>query len=589
MASATLVALGVAPAMSASAADHGGNARGKIARAENGDLQRYIIRLGEGANVGSIARAITGSGRVIGVQQALGTVVVETSPEIAAAVEALPGVVAVTEDGVLQAQSLGFNPSSYPGAMTNVTRVVGANTAWQGGYTGDGVDVALIDTGVSPVAALNNATKVVVGPDLSFESQDPNLTFLDSYGHGTHMAGIIAGREVAKGSGSSYASDTGNFYGMAPDSRLISLKVADNQGAVDVSQVVAAIDWVVQSKNLYGLNIKVLNLSYGSASPQSPEADPLSWAAEVAWKKGIVVVASAGNEGDNQPGLSNPAYNPWILAVGAADTKGTDAKTDDVVPGFSAKQGGNWGTRAPDIVAPGVSIVAPGVVNSNVYAANSSARVGNGFIKGSGTSQAAAVVSGAVACLLQARPNLSPDQVKAVLKSTADSLPGQQTKAQGSGELDLAEALTASVPATQNNPNGNGTGSIESARGGFHVALDGVELRGEIDIMGKNWNNNQTALDAWNLSAIKADGSFNTTPWTGTAFVVDDVSWAGRTWGGRTWGGRTWAGAWGGRTWGGRTWGGRTWTGTAWSSGSWSSPVQSPSWAAQIWAGSGWK
>src|SRR6185312_12133280 len=224
---------------------------------------------------------------------------------------------------------------------------------------------------------LKDSAKVVVGPDLSFESQDPDLTFLDTYGHGTHMAGIIAGREVAKGTGASYAADTTNFYGMAPDSRLVSLKIADNQGAVDVSQMIAAIDWVVQNKTNYGLNIRVLNLSYGSASPQSPSADPLSWAAEVAWKNGITVVASVGNEGDNVPGISNPAYNPWVIAVGAADTKGTDTISDDIVPSFSARQGGNWGTRNPDLVAPGVSIISTMPVNSNVYLTYPTAKIGN--------------------------------------------------------------------------------------------------------------------------------------------------------------------------------------------------------------------
>ena len=278
---------------------------------------------------------------------------------MAGAVVGLAGVTAVVPDQQLRTASLGFDPASQNGSMTNVTRLTGAQSLWKSGSPGAGVDVALVDSGVAPVPALADPAKVVVGPDLSFESQDPDLRYLDTYGHGTHMGGIIAGRERGKASGAGYASDTANFYGMAPDARLVEVKVADHDGAVDVSQVIAAIDWVVQNKSSNGLNIRVLNLSFGTMSPQAAQTDPLSWAAEVAWKAGVVVVASAGNDGATTPGIANPAYNPFVLAVGAADTKGTDTTADDVVPDFSARQGGNWGSRGIDLVAPGVGIVAP--------------------------------------------------------------------------------------------------------------------------------------------------------------------------------------------------------------------------------------
>jgi serine protease AprX len=549
---------------------------------------RYIVRVEPDA-VPAVIAAVRSGGAVVAVQEALNTLVVEVDPVTAERLSFLPGVVDVSPDSAVHPQSLGFTPSTQPGSMTNITRITGASAAWTKGYTGSGVDVALIDTGVAPVPALKDSAKVVVGPDLSFESQDRDLIHLDSYGHGTHMAGIIAGREVARGTGANYARDTTNFYGMAPDARLVSLKIADNQGAVDVSQMIAAVNWVVQNKNTNGMNIRVLNLSYGSASPQDPRMDPLSWAAEVAWRNGIVVVASVGNEGDNVPGLSNPAYNPWVIAVGAVDTRGTDARTDDVVPSFSARAGGNWGTRGPDLVAPGVSVISCGVPGGNIFATYSAARIGNNFLKGSGTSQATAVVSGAVADLLQARPSLTPDQVKALLRSTATPLAGQTVAAQGAGELNLATALTAAVPATQNQTTGNGGGSLESARGGFHVSLDGQQLNGEIDIMGHSWSGAQLAVAMGQRTIWGADGLYNGTLWTGGGFVSDTTTWAGRTWQGRTWQGRTWQGAWSGRTWQGRTWLAKTWTGSAWTSGSWSSSVGSTTWNSQIWAGAGWK
>jgi subtilisin family serine protease len=122
------------------------------------------------------------------------------------------------------------------------------------------------------------------------------------------------------------------FVGMAPGARLVSVKVANRSGAADVSQVIAAIDWVVQQRNRHGLNIRVLNLSFGTDSAQDYRLDPLSFAAEVAWRKGIVVVAAAGNgRADARTGSTIPAFNPFLLAVGAADNKGTKRTRDDEI------------------------------------------------------------------------------------------------------------------------------------------------------------------------------------------------------------------------------------------------------------------
>ncbi len=186
------------------------------------------------------------------------------------------------------------------------------------------MDVALIDTGIAPVPGLTGPGKVINGPDLSFESQDPSRRYVDNNGHGTHMAGIIAASDVW---GSSRAVDAGPaaIEGVAPGARLVNVKVGDGNGVTDVSQVLAAIDWVVQHAHdpngaPGGLNIRVLNLSYGTDSPQSATIDPLAHAAEVAWRSGIVVVAAAGNDGSTTGRLADPAIDPYLIAVGAADT-----------------------------------------------------------------------------------------------------------------------------------------------------------------------------------------------------------------------------------------------------------------------------
>lgn len=601
--SAAVLAAVVSGAGTAVAATGAPSATAEATRTASGTsgTHRFVVRLGAAAQDDVVAAAERVGGRLVAAQPGLGTVVVELPAGAdGGALAAVPGVAGVAADRQVHPLSLGFDADSQPGSMTAVTRLTGAQQLWRRGITGAGVDVALIDTGITPVDALDDADKVVVGPDLSVDSQALNLRNLDVYGHGTHMAGIIAGREGGRRTGRQYVSAAKDDYlGMAPDARIVSVKVAAIDGAVDVSQLIAAIDWVVQHRDADDMNIRVLNLSLGTESVQDPSVDPLAWAAENAWHAGIVVVASAGNSGGRWAGLDDPASNPWVIAVGAADTLGTDTMADDVVPDFSARPAPG-AARGIDLVAPGVKIVAPGVDGSRLYGkAEKSAKVGNGFLRGSGTSQAAAVVSGAVALLLQQRPTLTPDQVKALLRGTAVPLvAGTQTEvaadpeAAGSGELNVAAASAARLPrrVAQRLPWGTGDGSLEAARGGAHLVLDGVPLTGEQDIFGRPWDSAALAAAAEDGTAWSPDGWFNGSDWTGGGFVADESNAAGRTWSGRTWSGSTWSGrTWSGSTWSGSTWSGRTWSGSTWSGSTWSGSTWSGStWSGSTWAGTTW-
>ena len=214
--------------------------------------------------------------------------------------------------------------------------MVGANKMHSAGFTGKGVGVALIDTGVTEVRGLDTGN-VYYGPDLSFDSQDPELTNKDAYGHGTHLGSIIAGRD-AVGAPATYTSKT-KFSGVAPDVNLVSVKVGAQDGAVDVSQVIAALDWVVAHRNDNGLNIKVIALAYGTDSVQDPMIDPLTFAVEQAWKAGITVVVAGGNDGQRREAAGQPGAEPYVLAVGAEDSQGTLSVKDDTVPA--------WATGAP--------------------------------------------------------------------------------------------------------------------------------------------------------------------------------------------------------------------------------------------------
>jgi serine protease AprX len=451
------------------------------------------------------------------------------------------------------------------GDLSVVTQLTGARTAWAAGATGSGVDVALIDTGVAPVAGLDGADKVLVGPDLSFDAPAAPAPGLDAYGHGTFMAGIIAGRDA----GTSTRSPSG-FMGVAPDARIVDVKVGAYDGAADVSQVIAAIDWVTQHAHDPGLNIRVINLSYGTDGTQDYRLDPLAQAAEQAWKHGIVVVAAAGNDGKATKALADPAADPYLLAAGGDDPEGTPDPSDDSVPTF-AQHGTN--TRPVDVIAPATHLLSLRVPGSYIDTlATNTGQVGTRFQRGSGTSEAAAVVSGLVALLIQKYPAATPDAIKALLADTAvpvlrgsgkPSAPGQMLYS-GHGLVDVAAALaTGPGEQTQTWPASTGSGTLDGARGGSTVSADGVPLTGQQDIFGHGFDSRATA-----------------------ARQVKAASWSGGIWNGNRWTGDGWAdGRWTPTRWSGTDWAGSHWRGAAWSSMTWTGSH----WRDEVWSTAGWE
>jgi serine protease AprX len=506
-------------------------------------------------------------------------------PASAAAAEAATG--GTTSTGVKATKrSWWIDPAVT--TLPELNSVIGTQSVWARKdaagrqLTGKGIGVALIDSGIAPVKGLAQPGKVVNGPDLSFESQAPNLRNQDTFGHGTHMAGIIAGRDPEVKAGQE-SRGTG-FVGVAPDAHLVNLRVASADGAVDVSQVIAAIEWAITHRNDPGVNIRVLNLSFGTDSLQDPLYDPLSYAVEAAWRAGIVVVVSVGNEGADATRVGNPALNPYVIAVGGSDIAGTVAiRTDDTIGAFSTK--GN-AARHADLVAPGRSISSLRDPGSFIDATYPEGLVTDGtgrYFKGSGASQAAAVVSGAAALLLQQRPALTPDQVKKLLTSTAVPMKGVDAIAQGAGQVNVSAAITAATPtaakAAQVFPRARGTGTLEGARGTAHVADPdtGVELTGERDIMNQPWT-----PKTWTVTAA-AGRSWTGGTWNGAVWAGAD--WKGTSWSSKTWKSTVWtAPSWSGTAWTARSWSSANWTATGWSARSWSAR----SWSARSWSGSYW-
>ncbi len=493
-----------------------------------------------------------------------------------------------------------YRAEQDPGSLFTVTTAIGARNVWGQrdalgrAVTGKGVTVALLDSGLAPVPGLDAAGKVVQGPDLSLETNSDALRGLDTFGHGTHLAGIIGSADPvprdAK-TGAPRSTTAGQQLGVAPDAGLLSLKLATANGSADVSQIIAGLDWVSQHAKDNGMNVRVVNLSFGTDALQPYQIDPLAAAVENAWRRGLVVVVSGGNEGPTAGRLTDPAIDPYVIAVGASDPNLSVGGWRAPTVATYSSSGSN--ERHVDLLAPGKSITAlrdPGsFIDVNHPEGLVSGDTSGRLFRGSGTSQAAAVVSGAAALLVQAKPTLTPDQVKAVLVDSAKPIPGVLPIYQGAGQLDVSNALGTVraanklgspealllAGATQTHPLATGTGSLEAARGSSHLVDDvnGVALTGEVDVQGQPfvsaaWAARSAAGAAW------SGGMWNGTRWSGDGWssgaLWSSTVWSGARWSGALWSDTSWDGArWSGARWSDATWSGARWSGARWSDAGW--------------------
>jgi serine protease AprX len=317
-----------------------------------------------------------------------------------------PGVAQVTPDGAVENSARkGTTPTDIGDAPLNYYRETLGISGLPSKLTGAGVGVAVIDSGI--YYHPDYASRIKVGKAFTTAKN-----VLDKYGHGTHVAGIIAGDGTASG---------GLYTGVAPGANLIALKIADDQGNATESDVVAALQWVNDHKAKY--NIRVVNLSVNSSDYVSYDQSPLDAACEILWFNGVVVVTSAGNKGmGSGPNLIDaaPANDPFVITVGASDENGTSSRDDDRLAPFSTFGVTLAGFAKPEIVAPGTSIYST-LSSKSSWGALYPDRVqfGGQYFRLSGTSMSAPMVSGVVALLLQDEPKLTPDQVKYRLIATA--------------------------------------------------------------------------------------------------------------------------------------------------------------------------
>jgi serine protease AprX len=415
------------------------------------------------------------------------------------------GAVRVTPDIVLRASSNDFSPTTTSGDSQMSAMNPGPTWSLDAGR---GVGVALIDTGVNPTPDLRG-DRLVRGPDLSGERDG-----VDRFGHGTFMAGLIAGDGTASSRGGV------RHVGAAPGATVVAVKVAGADGSTTLSRLIAGIGWVVTHK--HDDHIRVLNLSFGAEVNLPYLANPLSGAVEAAWASGITVVTSAGNDGPGS--VTSPGDDPWVVTVGASDTSGVTSTAGPIASWSGTESFAQY--SKPNLVAPGVSVVSLRAPGSTIDTANPGARIGDSYFRGSGTSMSTALVSGAAAVLLQQHPAATPDDVKGALIDGGTTIKGSAAPAVS---LQGAEAATPRPGWWQR----------------FPIAFDGLGhgLTNQMPWTASRWTASRWTASRWTASRWTAsrwtasrwtDTSWNDAAWTASRWTASrwtDASWNARAWG----------------------------------------------------------
>ncbi|MBW3618970.1 MAG: S8 family serine peptidase [Actinobacteria bacterium] len=467
---------------------------------------------------------------------------------------------ALTAVSVLAVPAQATTTDALDGASTTAAASIGAPAAWAAGYDGEGVGIALIDTGVDTVPGLED--RVAARFDVSGA---PGVT--DGHGHGTFLAGLMVGG----------AGPDGQTLGVAPGAHVVSIKVADMNGDTTLDRVLAGL--AVARATQKAFNTRIIVLALGG--PSDAEIDPLEEALEELWADGFVVIVPSGNQGDSdEPGnrLVEPGVSPMLLTVGAVDDR------TGQVPSWSgrglarADDDSLTGGAKPEVLAPGVSLVSSRMPGSTADRDNPGSRIDGRWFRGSGTSMAAAVTAGAAALVLDANPSLGPDQVKA-------GLAGSDGDNSATGVINVPVAIAET--ADDSGPGAPADGDVGDDEGPDQLE-DGTssDFVGRSWI-GRSWIGRSWIDDEWNgrswigrswIGRSWIDGEWNGRSWIGRSWIGrswielewDGRSWIGRSWIDQSWEGRSWIGrSWIGRSWIGDTWEGRSWIGATWSAGSW--------------------
>jgi serine protease AprX len=403
---------------------------------------------------------------------------------------------------------------------TSYPKTIRADKLWRRGITGRGVGVAVIDTGIAgdtaDFKAADGQSRVVA----NVVTAPGAATAGDGFGHGTHVAGIIAGDSRYRDASDPFR---GRYVGVAPEANLIAIKASDDAGNSTVLDVINGIAFVVEHKDQF--NIRVLNLSVSSDTPQSYKIDPLAAAVEYAWQNGIVVVAASGNRGSAADAVQYaPANDPFVISVGGVDELGNNGR--GLRADWSSLGRTQDGFAKPEVMAPGAHIVSVLAPSSAFEALCANCAIGSTYFKAGGTSMAAPVVAGAAALMLQARPNLRPDQVKALLMGTDKSISGTE----GSGMIDVERAVftdTRRVPAVNRNLEPNRL--LQYLLGGYSY--------GDATYTRSSWSRSSWSRSSWSAASGALAASWARSSWScvgceanGAAIDPQRSSWSRSSW-----------------------------------------------------------
>ncbi|WP_199509822.1 S8 family peptidase [Nucisporomicrobium flavum] len=453
--------------------------------------------------------------------------------------------------------------SDSDGSATTVRRMLGMPAD---GNEGAGVTVAVVDTGIADVADLSG--RVAARVDLTGTGAG------DGYGHGTFMAGLIAASGAASG---------GAYRGVAPGADLVDVKVADADGRTDLITVLRGLQWVSDHRR----DVQVLNLSLSSASPLPYQVDPLNQALESLWRQGVTVVVPSGNEGPDAGSITAPGNDPVLLTTGGLDAAGTAGRGDDVVGIWSGRGPTSQGDAKPDLVAAGGHVVSLRSPGSAVDRGNPQARVDETYFRGSGTSMAAAVTSGAIAATLEVQPKLGPDAIKNLLVGTAYRSAGLTSEAgAGAGGLDVAAVLAAAPKWRTSGAQNRYEQDTETVRRDAKrwSAFTEAVVAGDGAAAERAWARLSPASQDWAARAWAqldpAARAWAARAWAARAWAGADDGWAARAWAARAWAARAWAST----DWAARAWAGEDWTARAWAGEDWAARA----WAADRWSATSW-
>jgi serine protease AprX len=466
-----------------------------------------------------------------------------------------PAVRAVSPNAEVEERADDLNPHEL---ATSYNQSIRSDRLWSIGATGRGVTVAVIDTGIAGglpdfrASETDQRSRVVASAVVHPYAE----TAGDGLGHGTHVAGLIAG---SGGNRDDADPLDGKYTGVAPDAKLVSVKVADEDGNSTVVDVIDGLQFVVDKKDELG--IRVVNLSLNSTWAESYRTDPLAAAAEQAWNAGLVVVTAAGNRGTDGDAVHYaPANDPFVIVAGAVDDQSTKSVNDDALAPWSSRGVTQDGLKKPDVLAPGARLISTLAPGSRYATMCPDCVVDGEYFRVGGTSMAAAVTSGAAAALIQLHPNWSNNRIKAALVNRLRDIIGvggeiALDKANVSTDFGLLNPNLGALPSRLIDP---ATGAIDWTRASWSRA---------------SWSDAADPLRASWSRASWSRASWSDATWSSVDECVDAAraSWSRASWSaGDDAAAREVCAEWERASWSRASWSRASWSRASWSRASWS-------------------